>query len=225
MKKLNLISALALAISPLFVNAQINQTPVHSGNGQIMTSAEKPMAATGSMYLNEKYMPAKVAGNDQTVLVRYNAYSDYFEMTNSEGRPQALPKQNGLTVTLTGTGDVYSLQNYKTEKGERVNGYLNVVSENPKVTIYKREVIILQPGRVAQNSYATSKPANYKKVDDEFYVKINGGDAVFVSGKKDVANLVPGKSKEVLEFIKKNKIDLEKETDLQQLSGYLETIL
>ncbi|MGQ2982811.1 hypothetical protein [Flavobacterium sp.] len=226
MKKFNLIPAILLAFSPLFINAQINQTPVHSGGarGQIMATGEKALPATGTMYLSENFTPAKIAGNDKVILVKYNAYSDYFEMNNGE-RTQALPKQPGINVTLSNTGDVYSLQSYKTEDGEQVNGYLNVVSDNSKVKIYKRERIYLQPGSTAVNSYSTSKPATYKRADDEFYVQINNGDIVFVSGKKDIANLVPGKSKEVLDFIKKNKIDVEKETDLQELSGYIETIL
>ncbi|WP_294818412.1 hypothetical protein [uncultured Flavobacterium sp.] len=225
MKKFTLISALFMALSPLLLNAQINQTPIHTGGGQIMASEEKAMAATGSMYLNEKYVPAKISGNDRIIMVRYNAYSDYFEIVNDEGRPQALPRKAGVNVTLNTTGDVYALQSYRTEDGENANGYLNVISDNAKVKIYKRDKIYLQPGKVSQNSYGTSKAPVYKKADDEFYVQVNNGDIIFVSGKKDIANLVPGKSKEVLDFIKKNKIDVEKETDLQQLSAYMETIL
>lgn len=228
MKKFNVIAGIAMAFSPLLMNAQINQTPLNTGGarGQIITTAEKPMSAVGSMYINERYMPAKVSGNEQIVLVRYNAYSDYFELNNpQEGKTQTLPKQPNVNITMSATGEVYSLQQYKTEDGEEIVGYLNVISDKPKVKIFKRERIYLQPGKIADNSYSSSKPATYKKADDEFYVKINDGETVFVSGKKDVANLIPGKSKEVLDFIKKNKLDLEKATDLQQLSGYLETIL
>lgn len=226
MKKFNLIPAILMAFSPLFINAQINQTPIHTGGNQIMAKSESALPATGSMYKSDQFLPAKTLGSDQIILVRYNAYSDYFEMNNpQEGKTQVLPKQTGSTVTMNATGDVYAFQKYKTEKGEEINGYLNVVSDNPKVKIYKRERIYLQPGKVAVDSYQTSKAAAYKRADDEFYVQINGGEIVFVSGKKDIANLVPGKSKEVLDFIKKNKIDVEKETDLQQLSGYIETIL
>ncbi len=228
MKKFNVIPAILLAFSPLFIHAQINQTPMHSGGGkgQIVTSAEKALPATGSMYTADQYMPAKTSGSEQIMLLKYNAYSDYFEINNpQEGNTQMLPKQAGATITFTGTGEVYSFEKYKTEKGEEINGYLNIVSDNSKVKIYKRERIYLKPGKIAVDSYQTSKAAMYKRADDEFYVKINDGSIVFVSDKKDIANLVPGKSKEVLEFIKKNKIDLEKEQDLQQLSGYIQSIL
>lgn len=226
MKKFNLIPAILFAFSPLLINAQINQTPVHTGGNQIMAKSETALPATGSMYIADKYMPAKTSGADQIILVKYNAYSDYFEMNNpQEGKTQILPKQTGSTVTLTGTGEVYAFQHYKTEKGEEINGYLNVVSDNSKVKIYKRERVYLQPGKVAVDSYQTSKAPAYKRADDEFYVKINDGEITFVSSKKDIANLVPGKSKEVLDFIKKNKIDVEEAKDLQELSGYIESIL
>jgi len=226
MKKFNLIPAILLAFSPLFINAQINQTPIHTGGNQIQGSAEKALAATGSMYTNENFMPARTSSSDQVVLARYNAYSDYFEMNNpQEQKTQIIPKQNGSTITITGTGEVYAFQNYKAENGEDIHGYLNVVSDNQKVKIYKRERIYLQPGKVAMDSYQKSKAPVYKRADDEFYVKINDGEITYVSNKKDIANLVPGKSKEVLDFIKKNKIDVEEAKDLQELSGFIESIL
>lgn len=230
MKHFNLIPAILLALSPIAMNAQKspvginNSMPIHSkgGGGQIVTTKET-MAASGSMFTNDNYMPAKLSGNTQVILLRYNAYSDHFEMSNG-GKAEMLPKQAGVNVTLN-TGEVYSLQNYKTEDGEEITGYLNVISDTPKVKIFKRERIYLQGGRDADNGYNIAKAPSYKKAADEFYIQINGGNVVFMDGKKDVANMVPGKSKEVLDFIKKNKIDLEDRQGLQKLGGYLDTIL
>lgn len=221
MKNLNLFYVAAFALTSALATAQINQTPVFSG--QISQKKEQSQAATGSKFLNEKFMPAKVTGYDKTVLVRYNAYADNFEIADPiEGTEKVLPHQADVIITFTGTGESYTMQEYKTDKDEIKKGYLNIISDNPDVKIYKREKIFLQPEVFPGNSYQTYKPAAYKKLEDEFYIKIKGEGTVFFSGKKDLAKLVPAKSKEILDFIKKNKLDLEKETDLEQVGAYLQ---
>ena len=226
MKRLNLLCTAFFAVASFTANAQINQTPVHSG-GQIYVQAEKGLAATGSMFTSEQYMPAKTSNNDATtLLLRYNAYSDLFEMSNpQEQSTKVLPKQRNVVVTFTQNNESYVYETYKTEKGETVTGYLNVISNNPKVKIYKRERVYLQQGSVPANSYQTAKAPAYKRAADEYYVQIGNAEANFFDDKKDYAKLIPGKSKEVLDFIKANKINVENATDLQKLADYSASVL
>lgn len=224
MKKTNLIYTTAFAFTSILASAQVNQTPVHSSGGQVTVMKEKSQPATGSMFVNEKYMPAKLSNDGKTVLLRYNAYADNFEISDPQAQTvNVLPKRNDVVITFVSTGDEYTLQQYKTEKGETIEGYLNIVSQTPNVKIYKRERVFLQPESFPANSYQTYKPANYKKASDEFYLKLKDQDALYFSSKKDLAKLVPAKSKEILDFIKKNKLDVEKEADLQQLGTFLNT--
>lgn len=226
MKRLNLLCAAVLGISSVMANAQINQTPVHSGGSQILVSGEKALAATGSMFITEKYLPAKITGNDNIVLLRYNGYSDYFEISNpQEQSVKALPKVDNAIITFSGTGHEYTLVDYKTDNGETQKGYLSIISNNPKVKIYKRERVYLQPGSTSSNSYQSSKAPLYKRAADEFYLKLDGTEASYFDGKKDFSKLVPGKSKEVLEYIKKNSLNLENATDLQKLADYVATVI
>ncbi|MES2485633.1 MAG: hypothetical protein V4581_06755 [Bacteroidota bacterium] len=226
MKRLNLLYSAIFAFASVSAFAQINQTPVHSG-GQIYVSKEKELAATGSMYVNEAYQPAKLSTNDNIMLLRYNAYQDYFEMSNPQEQAiKQLPKDKGVTITFNSSGEAYTIANYKTEDGNSQLGYLNVIADGAKVKIYKRERVYLQAGKSSANSYQSAKAASYKKADDEFYVKVgNAVEASFFDGKKDFAKLVPGKEKEVLEYIKKNNIDTEKAADLQKLATFVETII
>jgi len=227
MKRLNLFCTALFAVASFTANAQINQTPVYAGGSQISSvSGEKAMAATGTMFTNDKYMPAKLSNNDKVILLRYNAYADHFEMSNpEEQKVRSLPKMDGVTITFTNSGEVYTLQNYKTDGAESINGYLNVISDNPKIKIYKRERVYMQQGTTASNSYQTSKAPAYKRASDEFYVKVGDAEATYFDSKKDFAKLVPAKSKEVLEFIKTNKINLENAADLQKLGQYTNGIL
>jgi hypothetical protein len=227
MKRLNLFYAGLFAVISAPAFAQVNQTPVHSNGNQIFVTAEKELEATGSMFINDKYMPAKISGTDTTVLLRYNAYSDQFEISNpQEQSVKPLSEQNNTTISFVSSGDAYALENYKTEDKEEITGYLNIISDGSKVKIYKRERIYLQPGKASRNSYQTAQAPSYKRAEDEYYAKIgNATEASFFDGKKEFSKLIPGKEKEVLEYIKKNNIDIEKATDLQKLAAYVETIL
>lgn len=225
MKRQNLAYVAAIALTSALATAQVNQTPVHTG-GQITVMKEKSQAATGSMFTNEKYMPAKVTNNDKVVLARYNAYADNFEISDpTAGTTSILRMESGVVVTFNSTGEAYTLEQYKTNKDEVKTGYLNIISDKPNVKIFKRERVFLQPESFPASSYQTYKPAHYKKLDDEFYIKVKDQDAIFFASKKDISKIFPSKSKEVLEFIKKNKLDLEKEADLQQLGVYLDGII
>lgn len=219
--------AAVFAISTLAASAQINQTPMTAGGNQIVGSREKAMATTGSMYVNEQFMPAKTSDNPSPTLLRYNAYSDYFEVNNpQEQKSNILPKRAGEVITFVNNGSEYTLVNYINKNKDAVTGYLNVITNSPKVKIYKKERIYLQPGLIADNSYQTSKPAMYKRAGDEYYIQLaDAKEATYFSGKKDIAKVAQGKSKEVLDFIKTNKIDVEKVSDLQKLGTYMQTIL
>lgn len=227
MKSLNLFCTALFGVASFTATAQINQTPVHSSGNQIYVQGEKALPATGSMFTSEQYMPAKASNNSgTTLLLRYNAYSDFFEMSNpQEQNTKVLPKQKNVIVTFTQNNESYVYETYKTEKGETVTGYLNIISDNPKVKIFKRERVYLQQGSVPANSYQTAKAPAYKRAADEYYVKVGDGEAIFFDDKKDYAKLIPGKSKEVLEFIKTNKINVENATDLQKLAEYSASVL
>jgi hypothetical protein len=226
MKRFNLIyTLLALALSGA-ANAQTyGQTGFSDGRSATVKS-EKSSAVTGSKYLDEKYLPAKVENKEGTILLRYNAYDDSFEYNNPETQStETLEKEAGVSITFANSGTTYEVVDYKTNGGDKYSGYLNVISDNEKVKIYKREYIIYKEARESSNSYQASKPAAYKRASDEFYVKIGANEANYFDGKKDFAKLIPGKEKEVLDYIKKNKIDTEKDADLQKLATYVETLI
>lgn len=225
MKRFKLFFWIA-ALTSLSAAAQIQQTPVHSGGNQIYTISEEKLSTQGSMYYNEKYMPAKITGSEDIVLVRYNAYLDQFEINNPQAQTETvLNKETGKDIVFSGSGDTYSYVQYKDDKDEVVNGYLKLVSDSP-VKIYKTEKIYLQQGKPTKNSYQSATPPVLKHSDVDFYILLPGStQATFFDGKKDFAKLIPGKEKEVLDYIKTNKLDLEKDADLQKLATFVETLV
>jgi len=226
MKNLSFILTAFASLSTLVASAQYSTRVADSDGRSLTERKEKSQPATGSMFVNEKFMPAKISGNAAPVLLRYNGYADNFEMSNPQANEtKTLPKDPNSTITFVADDKKYVLADYVKEDGNTNNGYLIVVNETAKVKIYKRERITMTPEFFPTNSYQSYKPANYKKADDEFYVKLGDKEPVFFSGKKEFAKLVGGKNKEVLDFIKKNNINTEKEADLVKLSAYVETLI
>ncbi|MFP9112510.1 hypothetical protein ACLI1A_01110 [Flavobacterium sp. RHBU_3] len=226
MKNLNYLLAAALLGTALSANAQINQTPITGNGGQIMMPGSKSNAnVQGSMYINEAFLPAKIGeSSNSNQMLRYNAYSDYFEISYpQEQTVKSLPKQPGTVITFA-TGEQYVLINFVKDKAEN-SGYMQLLGNNAKVKIYKREHIYLQAASKPDNGYGSEKPATYKKDSDEFYVQIGDAPAQYFSSKKSFSKLVPGKSEEILNFIKQNKIDLEKGEDLAKLAEYTASII
>lgn len=231
MKRLQILGVLALAIAPLAMSAQegvpgsINQSPI-MGGGQVLIKNSADTSVSGTMYLNERFLGAYVDGGTELSMVRYNAYHDNFEkMDPKSGSFSPMPKTPEGRIKLTGEKKEYALVGYVTKKKQPVNGYLIVLSEAPNATIYKKESIALIPRQESQNSYSQTKPATYKRAGDEFYIK-TGTSAItpMPDNKKDFAKLFPGKEKAILDFIKQNKIDLDKDQDIVKLGSYLQTI-
>ncbi|KOS07690.1 hypothetical protein AM493_17795 [Flavobacterium akiainvivens] len=225
MKRFNLLYSSLFALAAFPAVAQINQTPIHSNGNQIFTTAEEKLKTEGSMYYQENYMPAKIEGTDEIVLLRYNAYLDQFEINNQQEQTQGvIAKEADKDITFSG-GDTFAYVQYKDDKGQQVNGYLEVINNGPKVKIFKSQKIYLQPGKPSRNSYQSAKAPVLKQADAELFIQLpNSTQAVPFDGKKDLAKVV-GKEKEVLDYIKQNKLDVEKDTDLQKLATYVETII
>lgn len=226
MKNLKLtLTATVLSTSVATFAQSVNTTPFTAGGRQVLNINNKPASVAGTMYTSESFLPGKISTDPSTLLLRYNAYSDYFEINYpQEGTTKALPKKEGVNVTFVSTGEEYQYVTYHKNRDE-ITGYLNVISAEPKVKIYKRERVYLQEGSKSENGYSLNKPSEYKRASDEFYIQINGGDIVYFSSKGSLAKLIPQKSKEVKDFISKNDIDLEKPEDLKKLGAFLSTQL
>ena len=76
--------------------------------------------------------------------------------------------------------------------------------------------------KVATNGYDSNVPAQYKRLKDKFFIKKNDELAIEIpTNKKDFAKLFPKRQKEILSFIKKEKIKFKKESDLLKLVNHL----
>jgi hypothetical protein len=226
MKSLKIFGTLVVLITPMTILAQsINQSPVHGGGRQIVTKQKESDPAQGSMYINDKYLPAKINGQEKVLMLRYNAYQDSFEENNpQEEYINGLPKTPNSVIKFVGTNKTYAMTDFKDKDGLLSNGYLIVLCDTPKVKIYKREHITFVKETHPQNSYQSYKPARYSRGSDEFYISINGQPAILFDDKKDIISLMPERKKEINEYFKQNKLELESTENVNKLGNFLNTI-
>lgn len=216
-----LIAALATAQQQSYVNT--------SGymNGQIAFAKKaESQPATGTQYYEERFMPAKINGSDEIVVVRHNAYSDEIEVKVHEEIRVVQPVE-GLIVKLAGgTNTSYEYQTYVTEDNLTRQNFLIVVSDNPNLKIYRKDRITLIPEQHPTGGYQKYKAASYKKLDPEYYIKLKDGKIVYFDTKKsEILSMFPAKQKEIKAFIKENKISTSEDEGLAKLGTFLNTII
>lgn len=228
MKKLFFLSISITALVSNFAQAQINaQQTVNdiATNERRFANKNAVDKTAGSKYFNETFLPAKIAGSNEIILVRHNAYSDDMEVSvNNEIK--IIPAEENMVISMTNSPTSYEYIAYTNEKGEKKTGYLKLISNNSKVKIYKSEVVHLKPEVHPASGYDTYKPATYAKSKDEYFFKV--GDSEIKSlplKKKSIVSIVPEKEKEIVTFIKENKISFSEEADLNQLGRYINSLL
>lgn len=183
----------------------------------------------GTPYIVNEFLPGKIsADKDGNIFnLRYNAYNDIIEIQKSANEIEALYKDL-VDVTVTILNKSYRAYDYKdTSTNAQKRGYFVVVSNGEagqKPLLIKERIIFIEK-KPAKSSYNQTKPAQYKRKSDQYYTLNDNGSAINLpSNKKDLANAFPKHTKDVLNFIKSNKIKTSKQEDLIKLINYINTL-
>ncbi len=179
--------------------------------------------AEGSPYINEAFLPIKITLFKSKIFgARYNAYNGEMEVIiDKDESPIVLNKDNEpYEVTFTTLNKTYTYLE-KTEKTD----FFVIVNNLKNITLLKKEQVKFIAESKAKSSYQQGTPAKFKRLDDKYYIIINDKKAQIIPKKsKDLVKFFPESSKEILNYIKSNKIKISKENDLIKLTTYLNTL-
>jgi len=183
----------------------------------------------GSAYIQEIFMPAKLSLMDGTKIfkLKYNAYNDEIEIENESGKANALNKNiDNLLIVFVSDDKTYQALDYVDKDANTTRGYF--VHVNSAISKYKlliKETVIFIDRKPAKTSYDKTKPAELKRIDDKYFIAIGTDAAVeFPKKKKEFPKVFPDKHKDILSFMKKNKIKTSKDKDLVELINYINTL-
>ena len=169
------------------------------------------------MYLSNNYLTSKIDKMKGTVPMKYNIYKDEMEFSKN-GQILFLNKHEGRKVFFTDLNKTYTIFNY--------NGKLRyfVVHNDGKNKLLSREIIKYVKAKPAQSSYVSSKPADFKRKDDAFYLISNNSIVKISTKKKSFYLLFGSNSAKIKKFVKSNKLNIKKTEDLKKIIMYSNTI-
>lgn len=234
MKTLNiLIIVLIIPIISAFPQQEIIGGQAIGGNRVNLLIDVSPVvlneSVEGSPYINEKFLPASISASEGDVFyVRYNALNDEFEVKGDNNKAYALNRyRRDIVIEILPLKKTYQVIGfYDDEQNENFGYFLYLSNQDAKTVLFKKEKVIFIDEQKASTGYDTNDPAKYKRVNDKFFIKLDGSKILseLPSKKKSLAKLFPNHEDIVLKYIKDNRIKTSKEDDLIQLVNYINTL-
>ena len=199
-------------------NVYVNNGFLSAGNGSLSLKAPSKGDTQGSMYLYEQFSAVKAGGILQDFLARYNAYEDRMEFQSGDKIYEYYPNINDKEFQIINLNKTYAYLNYFLDETRSENGYLVISQRGAKYTLYKKEHIKLQEGRVSQTGYDKTVPDRYIAEKDDYYIGIKDSTIIKIpKSKKDFAKLFGENQKKILDLINSGSYSLKEENSLQKL--------
>ncbi|WP_141876778.1 hypothetical protein [Gramella sp. Hel_I_59] len=176
-----------------------------------------PANVKGSPFINENFTSSQLIVNNKKIKaqLRYDAYTDAFEVKQSNGSVY-LSKNPQISINYLNNN--YYLIEYYNDSGILKMGYLQSMVENEDIKVYKRDVKIFEEGEEAINSYAVDKPAKFEE-EVRYYLALNSDNPKEIRLKRrDIIRFFD--NKKVKNFIKDEKLKFKDENDLIELADY-----
>ncbi|MCL1669297.1 hypothetical protein M2T82_14610 [Elizabethkingia ursingii] len=173
----------------------------------------------GSPYVNgTNFIKAQIPNYNKSIPdLRYNASSDEMEFRN-ENDIYVVNKQPQIKIDFLPLKKSYECLNYSIND-KNYFGYLVVLVDNAKYSLYKKESIEIIKGEKGSNPFVTDQNDFYGKVKNQYLLKKGNRFSKISKNVKDIIDLFDNKAG-VENYIKTNKIDLSKEDDLIKFVKY-----
>jgi hypothetical protein len=178
----------------------------------------------GSPYENSQFEPGEIFTNTQQhfsgILLRYNMNSNQMEFKRPEGDIFEISPADMIDSVLIGSSKyIYAA----CKSGSKsLKGYFKVLAGGTPALLLRMNVILKAAEPAAP--YKEPVPASFERRPDEFYLLPSAGEAVKLSGKKDLLEILTSHTDEMEQFIKNNKVKFNKQEDLVSLMQYYNSL-
>ncbi|MBB6371684.1 hypothetical protein [Chryseobacterium shigense] len=222
MKKILLI---LLGCSVYIVDAQVGNENVSYSPGTFFMRANRPTTKEyvieGSPYTTgDKFNKVIIKGFSKDVQdLRYNAYEDEMEFKKDDELFYT-NKEDNVKIQFPDIGKIYESLTY-TYDGKTKSGYLVLLVDSPKFSLYKREKVELLKGEKSTNSFTKDANDYYAKDKDLYLITKDKKFFKFPKNSADAAEVFSVDKKELDSFVKFNKINFSKEPDMIKLVEFV----
>jgi hypothetical protein len=184
---------------------------------------------SGSAYENEEFVRGYVFKDGKTlasnVALRYNAKRDEIEVKKSlnasNESARVLVKNDDIYIKILNKVFVYS----PVRKGIDKAGYFMVIHEGANYSLYKKLTKKFLEGREAANSITRDTPPAFQ--DKEVYYLVNktdGSFTIFPRSRKGKLKVFATNKKEIKNYVKSNRLNINKDYDLAKLVKFYDTL-
>ncbi|SFN48366.1 hypothetical protein SAMN05421594_2916 [Chryseobacterium oleae] len=207
------------------VEAQAGSENVSYSTENIFMRANRPTTKEyvidGNPYTTgEKFNKVMIKGFSKDVQdLRYNAYEDEMEFKNGE-ELFYVNKGTNIKIQFPDLKKTYESLTY-TYDGKSKSGYLVLLVDNPKFSLYKREKMELLKGEKSTNSYTKDANDYYAKETDLYLVAKDKKFSKFPKNVSEASGIFSIDKKELETFVKSNKINFNKEPDMIKLVEFV----
>lgn len=204
---------------------QVGNENISFSTGNFFMRANRPTTKEyvidGNPYINSKsFEQVIVPGYSSNIQnLRYNAYDDEMEFEDG-GQIYYANKEDGLKIEFKGLKKTYQILNYSFDSKSRF-GYLVVLVDNPKYSLYKREKVELLKGEKSPNAFSKDANDYYAKERDLYLVKKDSEFFKFPKNSKEFITRFSIDQSEFEKFLKVNKLSFSKEGDMIKMIDFL----
>lgn len=181
----------------------------------------------GSPYAKETFSQGKVLNKkletSYPYFLRYNVYNDIIEIKNENQSVELIKSPN---IYAKFNNKEYHFEEYLSDPEEVLGkGYFVLLQGGEKYKLYVKNIKKFTAAVKAETAYNKNYPATFTDFE-EFYIKDGNKRLVTLKKrKKQFLQQVPSISKEVEQYIKTEKTDLDSEEDLIALFEYMNSLL
>lgn len=198
--------------------SRILSAPLYQDNIDLKAFYE---SVTGSPYIYDAFLPAKVNDYKDIVAARFDAYKNQITIQINSTKEFYLDKKLGNKIKFINTSESYQIFHDEKDKPE----FFKVLKANEKYSLLIRHEVKLNGGQKPKNSYDQYKPASFKRAKDKLYLSLDNKSALKVpSNKKKFYKIFQKKGNKMKEFIKKNKLNIKKQADLLKILEFYTTV-
>lgn len=181
--------------------------------------------AIGSPYIHDDYQPVRITNYENHIYYcRYNAHSGEMEVKLAQNNIIALNNNMLFEIEFTRTGKTYKTYSYTDENGLGQRGFLAVAHEDENFSLLKKEEIQYQNATESYSSYNSNKPAKYRRKADVYFLLVGEKITVLPNNERKILKTFESHKKKIKSFIKTNKLNPKKESDLIKIGEYIAAI-
>ncbi len=178
----------------------------------------------GSEYLNENFLDGEIltmnSEHFKDIPMRYNAFLDNVEVRLPNGTICNLIDPDKIFQILLNK-QVLVYTDYVSPEGKK-SGFLFVLYDGAS-KLYRRYYKIFNEGR-ATNGITPEIPPKIADKPMEYYIKAKDGAIHICNSKKDLLSVMNNGTSEIENYLKKEKIRLNREDDLIKVVSYYDSL-